>query len=140
MGIINRIGSFLFGSDEAPEYGLTAQDIDRYIQQFRESGLEGISQVGQQAQQNTAARLAAMGSAPTPALTQAAFMPILERLASARTGLEGNLAGTQLSGLQHIADMNLQGQMAEWQEQQLFNRGATDFVSTALTNKYFPGA
>ena len=90
------LASTLFGGSQEPEeFGLSAGEINALIDKYREAGLEGIRTMGQRETQNASRRLAASGLEPTLALQQGLYTPILEKLAGARTNLEGRLAGVQ---------------------------------------------
>jgi len=90
------LGSSIFGGSQKPkQFGVSAADINRLIEKYREAGIEGLRELGIQERQNATARLAASGLEPTLGMQQALYNPILQQLGGARAKLEGNLAGTE---------------------------------------------
>jgi hypothetical protein len=115
---LGLVGGGLIGKlfNRAPEYGMRREDIDKLISSYRRAGLAGLSQLGQQEMGNMSARLASVGVAQSPGTMQAAYTPILERLAGGRAQLEGNLAGTEAGMLQNMYNQQFQAQMYPWQD------------------------
>jgi len=129
--------SFFGSGSKAPQYqGMNAQEMDELINTYRSAGMAGINKLGRSAQQGAVARMAASGQAPTLAMQQGAFTPILERMTEARAGLEGNLAQTRAGLEQHGADMQYQGDMAHWQDQRNLSAGLMDMGATGLLRAY----
>jgi hypothetical protein len=98
----------LFGGRSPQFEGLSAAEINRLIDAYRQQGLEGIRTQGQRAQAGASARLAASGLEPSLALQQSLYNPILEQLSGARAQLESGLAAT-------AGDLTLKSKMAEAQ-------------------------
>jgi len=105
-GGISLLSSIFGGTQEAPQ--ISAEDINKLINQYRKAGLAGIEQLGIQERQNATNRLAASGLEPSLGLQQALFNPILDQLGQARAKLEGNLASTQ--GNLMLGNLQAQGQ------------------------------
>jgi hypothetical protein len=109
----------LFGLNKPKFEGLSAAEINRLIDAYRQQGLEGIRTQGQRAQAGASARLAASGLEPSLALQQSLYNPILEQLSGARANLESGLAQTAgnltLQSKLAEAGANFQGQMQSQQ-------------------------
>jgi len=105
-GGISLLSSIFGGTQEAPQ--ISAEDINKLINQYRKAGLAGIEQLGIQERQNATNRLAASGLEPSLGLQQSLFNPILDQLGQARAKLEGNLAGVQ--GNLMVNNLQAQGQ------------------------------
>lgn len=130
MGLFDFIGDLIFGKSDAPDYNFDPAQIDKLIKAYRESGMAGLRSLGMQEQTNAVSRLAQSGMAPTLGMQQALFMPIFEQLAGARSGLEGQLAGTEFGARQHMADMQFSSDMAGWENRQNQIAGLTDLLGT----------
>jgi len=131
---LGLLGGGLAGKlfNRAPRYGMRREDIDKLISSYRRAGLAGLSQLGQQEMGNMSARLASMGIAQSPGTMQAAYTPILERLAGGRAQLEGNLAGTEAGMLQNMYGQQFQSQMSQWQDINQLLAGLMDLGGMGL--------
>jgi len=146
IGLLMSAGStglsLLQGGPDIPEYGFSAEDVDRLIEAYRQSGMAGLRQLGISEKQGAGRRLAASGQEPTLAMQSAMFTPITERLGGARAGLEGQLAGVEGGLLQHIADMQFQGdmtgEMAQWGNLQNMFAGLADVGGTIAAGSQIP--
>lgn len=122
LGLMGKASTGGFRGPRVPQYQYGAEEIDKLIKAYREQGMAGLGALGQREAEGATSRLASLGMTPSPALMQSVYMPILEKLAGARSQLEGGLAQTESQGLQHVADMlfggQMQSNMAGWQDRQ----------------------
>ena len=94
-GGLSLLSSFIGGTKSPPRFGVSASDINQLIEKYRQSGMEGIKQLGINERENATSRLAASGMEPTQGMQQALYNPILQKLSGATTQLEGQLAGVE---------------------------------------------
>lgn len=115
---------------KAPDYGLSASQINNLIDKYRRSGLEGIKQMGIQERQDASSRLAASGLTPNIGMQQALYNPILQALSGSRAKLEGNLAGAEGNLLSQQAAGQQRADLANFGNQTDFWSGLSDLFGT----------
>ena len=135
------LGTSLFaGTRDAPDFGVSAADINRLIEKYRESGLAGIKQLGIQERENATARLASSGIEPTLGIQQSLYNPILQKLSIGRSELEGRLASAESNLLLGQAQGQQTSDLMGYQNQLGLFGGIGDLAGLfALSQFYNPG-
>lgn len=136
-GGVGLLGNLLGGGK--PNYGMSRSQIDALINAFREKGMAGLRTLGERAQGGAVSRMASQGYEMTPSMQSALFTPIVEQLAGARAGLEGNLAGVQGGMLQHRADQQFGADMMGYQNQMGLFNNLMDIGGMGLLGQSFMG-
>jgi len=136
-GAVSLLSSFIGGTKEPPKFGVSAADINKLIDKYRESGQAGLAQLGIQERENATARLAASGIEPTLGMQQALFNPVLQKLSIGRSELEGKLASAEGSLLMGQAQGQQTADLAGYQNFTDLFGGLGDLAGLFALQGYF---